>query len=112
KNVGSHCTKPKINVLIMTSMTDPTTMLGSRFGLIKDARLNDGIGAAGTGCGSGSAAASFSIDCIKASASAVRPCASSQRGDSGSDLRRYQTMSEPMPAITNIGRQPQVGMMK
>ena len=55
---------------------------------------------------------SVSIDCIKASASALRPCDSSQRGDSGSRLRRYHTISEPMPAMTNIGRQPQLGMIR
>src|SRR5258708_5064237 len=54
-------------------------------------------------------AASRSIDCIKASASSVRPTASSQRGDSGSDLRRYQTISAPMPPSTNIDRQPNCG---
>jgi hypothetical protein len=27
-------------------------------------------------------------------------------------LRRYQTISAPTPAITNIGRQPNVGMIK
>ena len=57
-------------------------------------------------------AASFSIACISASASSVRPCDSSQRGDSGRFLRRYQTISEPMPAMTNIGRQPKFGMMR
>jgi len=41
----------------------------------------------------------------------VRPWDSSQRGDSGKLSRRYQTMSAPMPAITNIGRQPRVGMI-
>ena len=72
----------------------------------------------GTGAGATAAAArrpfatSFSIACIKASASAVRPFNSSQRGDSGSALRRYQTISEPTPAMTNIGRQPQVGMIR
>ena len=66
--------------------------------------------AAAAGAGSGCPwAASFSIDCISASASAVRPTASSQRGDSGSDLRRYQTMSAPTPPMTNIARQPNSG---
>jgi len=55
------------------------------------------------------AEASFSMVCINASASALRPCDSSQRGDSGNALRRYHTMSEPTPAIANIGRQPKVG---
>src|SRR6202048_1243660 len=101
------CTKPKISVLIMISATDPTTMLGNKDGVKSELRLNGGIGVAGWGGGSGAAvAASFSIACISASASAVRPCVSSQRGDSGSDLRRYQTTSEPRPQITNIGRQP------
>ena len=46
-----------------------------------------------------------------ASASAMRPLNSSQRGNSGMDLRIYQTTSAPMPAITNIGRQPNGGMI-
>ncbi len=71
------------------------------------------VGAAGAGVGSvPPAAASRSIDCINASASAVLPCASSQRGDSGSALRKYQTMSAPIPATTNIGRQPNIGITK
>ena len=49
---------------------------------------------------------------IKASASSVRPCDSSQRGDSGRFLRRYQTISEPTAAMMNIGRQPNAGMMR
>ena len=65
--------------------------------------------------GGGSAAPpddSFSIAVIKASASAARPCDSSQRGDSGKFLRRYQTTSEPTPAMMNIGRQPKLGMIR
>jgi hypothetical protein len=54
--------------------------------------------------------ASRSIACISASASAVRPLASSQRGLSGRFLRKYQTISAPTPAMTNIGRQPKLGM--
>src|SRR6266508_144979 len=112
KNVGSHCTKPKISVLIMINATEPTTMLGKRLGASRDERLNDGIGVAGAGGGSGPAvAASFSIAAMSASASAARPLDSSQRGDSGSALRRYQTMSAPTPAMTNIGRQPKFGMI-
>src|ERR1700681_3157525 len=66
--------------------------------------------AAAAGAGSGRPwAASFSIDCISASASAVRPTASSQRGDSGRLLRRYQTISAPIPPMTNIARQPNSG---
>ncbi|HEY7247210.1 MAG TPA: hypothetical protein VH678_25335 [Xanthobacteraceae bacterium] len=107
KNVGSHWTNPNISVLIMINATDPTTMLGSKDGLNSDRRLNGGIGAAGLGGGSGPArAAFFSIDSISASASAARPCVSNHRGDSGRDLHRYHTTSEPSPQITNMGRQP------
>ena len=73
-------------------------------------------GAATAGAGAGREPAlcstSFSIVSNKDSASAVRPCASSQRGDSGRFLRKYQTMSEPIPAMTNMGRQPQVGIIR
>src|SRR5712691_1779305 len=58
------------------------------------------------------AADSFSIDCIRDSASSMRPCDSSQRGDSGRFLRKYQTISEPTPAMMNIGRHPQAGMIR
>ena len=70
--------------------------------------------AVGAGGGSGKVgnATSASIDVIKASASAVRPSDSSQRGDSGSALRRYQTIREPTPAMMNIGRQPKLGMIR
>ena len=47
-----------------------------------------------------------------ASESAVRPTASSQRGDSGIDLRIAQTTIAAAPAITNIQRQPMVGITK
>ena len=67
---------------------------------------------AGAGSEPAVAVTSFSIVCISASASAVRPCASSQRGDSGKFLRKYQTISEPIPAMMNIGRHPQVGMIR
>ena len=68
--------------------------------------------AAGAGSGPALAATSVSIAVISVSASAVRPFDSSQRGDSGKFLRRYHTISEPMPAMTNIGRQPKVGMIR
>jgi len=68
-----------------------------------------GKGAAGGGSGP-VAATSRSIVSISASASAVRPFASSQRGDSGSALRRYQTISAPMLAIKKSGRQPKLGI--
>src|SRR3954464_1417050 len=65
-----------------------------------------------TGGGSGpDAAVAFSIARLRALAFSLRPFDSSQRGDSGRFLRRYQTISEPMPAMMNIGRQPQVGMI-
>ena len=57
-------------------------------------------------------ATSFSIVFNRASASAVRPCASSHRGDSGKFFRRYHTIKEPMPAMMNIGRHPHVGMIR
>ena len=86
-----------------------TTMSGRSIALA----LTGAAARVGAGAGNApSAAASFSICCSSASASALRPCASSQRGDSGRFLRRYHTISEPMPAITNIGRQPKFGMMK
>ena len=68
-----------------------------------------GKGAAGGGSGP-VAATSRSIVSISASASAVRPFASRQRGDSGSALRRYQTISAPMLAIKKSGRQPKLGI--
>src|SRR6266436_3878697 len=51
------------------------------------------------------------MDPKRASASAVRPTDSSQRGDSGSALRRYQTTSAPNPPSANMARQPKCGMM-
>lgn len=91
-------------------MTQPTTMRGSMVGPASDARLHAGAGAAGAGAGRGPAlAASRSIALISASASALRPLDSSQRGDSGSALRRYQTTKAPTPAMTNISRQPRPG---
>src|SRR5690242_6186869 len=72
--------------------------------------LDTGCVGAADGGGSGlPCAASRSIACISASASSVRPTASSQRGDSGSDLRKYQTIIAPMPPSTNIERQPNCG---
>ena len=111
KKVGSQVTKPKIRVLIEISTTQPTIMRCRIGGLIREPRRKSVAGAAGAGAGSvPPAAASRSMNCISASASAVLPCASSQRGDSGSVLRKYQTMSAPIPAMTNIGRQPNVGI--
>ena len=51
-------------------------------------------------------ATSRSISDMTASASASRPWASSQRGDSGMDRRMNHTTSAPTPTITNIQRQP------
>src|SRR5882724_6816716 len=93
--------------------TAPTIMRDSSGAANRVAISLDGatVGAA-AGAGSGRpCAASRSIDCISASASSVRPTASSQRGDSGSDLRMYQTISAPMPPITNIDRQPNCGII-
>jgi hypothetical protein len=113
KNCGRKITKPKINVLMVTSAQLPTRRRCSSGGASRASALTGFAARVGAGVGSGPAvAASFSIAFIRASASSVRPFDSSQRGDSGKALRRYQTMSEPMPAITNIGRQPQVGMIK
>ena len=44
-------------------------------------------------------------------ASSSRPTDSSQRGDSGSAFRKYHTTSAPIPPITNITRQPNLGMI-
>src|SRR5262245_25655354 len=93
KNCGSQVTNPKISVLIVISNQLPTIIRGSSDGVASEARLNFPVGAEGNGNGNGPALAdSFSIRCIKASASSERPCASSQRGDSGIALRSYQTM--------------------
>src|SRR6202158_3327205 len=51
------------------------------------------------------------MDCRRASASAVRPTDSSQRGDSGNALRKYQTARAPSPPSANMARQPKCGMM-
>ena len=51
------------------------------------------------------------MDRSRASASAIRPTDSSQRGDSGNALRRYQTTSAPNPPSANMARQPKCGMM-
>src|SRR5450755_2020008 len=92
--------------------TAPTIMRDSSGGANSVAMSPDGatVGAAAGGGSERPWAASRSIDCISASASSERPTASSQRGDSGSDLRRYQTISAPMPPITNIDRQPNWGI--
>src|SRR5664280_1238025 len=102
KNCGRKLTKPKISVLMVISTQLPTIMR---------CRIGGGGLAAG-GNAPAPAVTSFSIDVIKASASALRPFDSSQRGDSGKFLRRYQTISEPTPAMMNIGRQPQAGMIR
>ena len=112
KKVGIQFTKPKIRVLMVMSTTAPTTMRGSSAGLASEDSVKAGTGFGIAGGGNGlSPATSFSIARINASASSVLPLVSSQRGDSGSFLRRYQTTRAPMPAITNIGRQPKFGMM-
>ena len=53
---------------------------------------------------------SASISLITRSASSRWPLDSSQRGDSGIFLRRYHTTRAPTPTITNIQRQPTVGI--
>src|ERR1700755_1539852 len=91
--------------------TEPTIMRDSSGGANSvPISLDTGTVDGAEGGGSGLPwEASRSIACISASASSVRPTASSQRGDSGSDLRRYQTISAPMPPSTNIERQPNCG---
>ena len=65
----------------------------------------------GGGSGECCRATSCSIVDNKASASSARPTDSSQRGDSGSFLRKYQTTSAPSPPSTNMARQPNLGMI-
>src|SRR5215468_7827002 len=111
KNVGSQLTNPKIKVLTVINTTEPTTRRGSRAAPNSEAKVKAGAGSAGAGGGKGRPPeASRSISCISASASAARWWVSSQRGLSGRLLRRYQTISAPTPAMTNIGRQPKLGI--
>src|ERR1700716_3445141 len=111
KKVGSQLTKPKISVLTVISTTQPTISRGSKAGLNSEAKVHSGVGTAATGGGKGlPPETSRSIACISASAAAVLPLLSSQRGLSGNFLRRYQTIRAPTPAIANIGRQPNSGM--
>ncbi len=114
KNWGRKITKPKISVLIVIRHQLPTSRRCRIGGLNIAAAESCGVGSVGFGDGSVPAdeATSFSIDFRRASASAVRPCASSHRGDSGKFLRRYHTIKAPIPAMMNIGRQPQVGMIR
>src|SRR5579871_3998437 len=65
----------------------------------------------GGGSGECSSATSCSIASNKASASSARPTDSSQRGDSGSFLRKYQTTSAPSPPSKNITRHPTAGII-
>ena len=113
KNCGRKITKPKIRVLMVISTQLPTNMRWRSGGVSSFQALTWGSGVAEiTGGGKGPPAeASFSIAWISASASSVRPFDSSQRGDSGSALRIHHTISEPTPAMTNIGRQPNAGTM-
>src|SRR6202034_3966101 len=113
KNCGRKITKPKISVLIVISTQEPTIIRCNSGGLIMSIAAA-GLTAGGiTTGGSGLLPlASVSIACISASASSSRPSDSNQRGDSGKFLRRYQTMSEPTPAMTNIGRQPKFGITR
>src|SRR5580704_4067426 len=111
KNTGSQVTNPYSSVLMVIRHTEPTIMRDNNGAENSDASSPETVTvdpAAGAGSGF-PCAASRSIDCISASASSVRPTASSQRGDSGSALRRYQTISAPMPPSTNIARQPKFG---
>src|SRR5215470_8811202 len=94
------------------SVMMPTTMRGSSVGLSNAAAdLVGGAGLDETGGGNApwSRATSSSIDLKIASDSSARPIDSSQRGDSGSAFRMYQTTSAPNPASTNMARQPKRG---
>src|SRR3954470_13315648 len=87
KKVGIEVTKPKINVLVTTRTMLPTIRRGNSSGDSSEPRLVEGA-VRGAGAGGGKELppdASRSISCISASASSVRPCDSSQRGDSGND---------------------------
>ena len=115
KKEGSQITNPKIiNVFITIRVVAPMIMRGNRAGLSREPRLAEGAaeerGTGGTRepC---RCKTSLSIDCRRASASAVRPPDSSQRGDSGYALCRYQTTSAPSPPSANIARPPKWGMM-
>src|SRR5438046_1846709 len=114
QKVGSQVTNPKIKVFITIRVVAPTIMRGNSAGLSREPRLAEG-GAEERGTGGTReprcCETSLSIDCRRASASAVRPTASSQRGDSGNALRRYQTTSAPSPPSANIGRHPKGGMI-
>src|SRR3982074_3787639 len=111
KNTGSQVTNPYNNVLMVIRHTEPTIMRESKGAVNSVASSPDGGAVEGAeGAGSGRPwAASRSIDCISASASSVRPTASSQRRDSGTALRTHQKMSAPMPPSPNIARQPNSG---
>src|SRR5215469_1333897 len=113
KKVGNQVTKPKIRVLTTMSPIEPTTSRGSSVGPNRSSRLRAGVMAV-VSCGRDGRswfADSLSIFVISSSASAKRSLDSSQRGDSGIDFRRYQTMRAPIPAIKKTGRQPNVGMI-
>src|SRR5215467_10171683 len=92
----------------------PTISRGNNTGLSSAAMVlvdSPGLDKIGGESTPHSRATSSSIDFIIASASSVRPIDSSQRGDSGSALRRYHTTNPPRPAITNITRQLDRGMI-
>ena len=91
----------------------PSTIRASSGARNRVARSRDGAGPAGSGGGRGAPLeTSASILDIRASASAVRPTDSSQRGLSGRFLRKYQTISAPTPPSTNSARQPYSGTPK
>src|SRR5882757_2796544 len=111
KNTGSQVTKPYNSVLMVIRQTEPTIMRDNS-GAVNSVPRSGEAATVTVVVGAGNGwpwAASFSIACSSASASAVRPTASSQRGDSGNDLRKYHTISAPMPPSTNIARQPNCG---
>ena len=108
KKVGSQSTKPKISVLIDDQHHAADDQPRQQLGAEQRGKLKARHRHRRPTRRRQRPAARASVS-ISASAPRPRPrgrCASSQRGDSGSALRRYQTISAPTPAITNIGRQP------
>src|SRR6478672_11440379 len=77
-----------------------------------DCRGRTGVGCSAAGRNGPRRATSASIAARTFSASSVWPLDSSQRGDSGSARRKYQTISVPTPVMTNIQRQPNCGMIR
>src|SRR6202166_225699 len=112
KKVGTQVTNPYSHALIVKSATSATIVRDKSGGANSAENETLAIaGAGGTGARGATVFEDSSKDVTMRSASAVRPTLSSQRGDSGSCLRRYQMTSAPRPPITNMGRQPNAGMI-